>query len=108
MLTGCRLNQIKTLTLGGRRPARGRTAVCDAKTGDRMVPLSRAAVSALLAPPRPDDNPWVIIGKKLGVQLPNSKPLTQRQLQWTVPIRLTHTPTRCLTSALMGQIEVIS
>ena len=41
----------------------------DGKTGARMVPLSGAAVSVLSALPRPEDNPWVIVGRKPGAHL---------------------------------------
>ncbi len=34
-----------------------------------MVPLSNAAVSVLSALPRPEDNPWVIVGKNPGAHL---------------------------------------
>ena len=41
----------------------------DSKTGARMVPLSNAAVTVLSALPRPEDNPWVIVGKNPGAHL---------------------------------------
>ena len=34
-----------------------------------MVPLSNAAVTVLSALPRPEDNPWVIVGKNPGAHL---------------------------------------
>ena len=49
-----------------RRP---RLRLRDTKTGARMVPLSNVAVSVLASLPRPDDNPWVIAGKKPGAHL---------------------------------------
>ena len=34
-----------------------------------MVPLSRAAMTVLSSRPRPEDNPWAIVGKKTGAHL---------------------------------------
>ena len=63
MLTGCRLNDIQTLRWEDVDLETAELRLRDSKTGARMVPLSRAAVSVLSALPRPDDNPWVIVGK---------------------------------------------
>ena len=38
-------------------------------TGARMVPLSGAAVSVPSSPPQPEDNAWVIVGRKPGAHL---------------------------------------
>ena len=69
MLTGCRLNEIRTLRWEDVELETAELRLRDGKTGARMVPLSRAAVTVLSALPRPDDNPWVIIGKKPGAHL---------------------------------------
>ena len=69
MLTGCRLNEIRTLRWEDVELETAELRLPDGKTGARMVPLSRAAVTVLSALPRPDDNPWVIIGKKPGAHL---------------------------------------
>ena len=37
----------------------------------RMVPLSCASVAVLSALPRPEGNPWVIVGKRPGAHLTN-------------------------------------
>ena len=47
----------------------GELRLRDSKTGARMVPLSRAATGVLSALPHDPDNPWVIVGKKVGAHL---------------------------------------
>ena len=47
----------------------GELRLGDSKTGAQMVPLSRAAVTVLSALPHPENNPWVIVGKKPGAHL---------------------------------------
>ena len=69
MLTGCRLNEIRTLRWEDVDLQATELRLRDGKTGARMVPLSNAAVSVLSALPRPEDNPWVIVGKKPGAHL---------------------------------------
>ena len=69
MLTGCRLNEIQTLRWEDVDLEAAELKLRDSKTGARMVPLSRAAVTVLSVLPRPDDNPWVIVGKKPGAHL---------------------------------------
>ncbi len=69
MLTGCRLSEIQTLRWEDVNLEAAEIRLRDAKTGARMVPLSSAAVSVLSALPRPEDNPWVIVGKKPGAHL---------------------------------------
>ena len=69
MLTGCRLNEIQTLRWEDVDLEAAELKLRDSKTGARMVPLSRAAVTVLSALPRADDNPWVIVGKKPGAHL---------------------------------------
>ena len=69
MLTGCRLNEIQTLRWENVDLEAGELRLPDSKTGARMVPLSQAAASVLSGVPRPDDNPWVITGKKPGAHL---------------------------------------
>ena len=69
MLTGCRLAEIQTLSWDDVNLDAAEIRLRDGKTGARMVPLSGAAVSVLSALPRPDDNPWVIVGKKPGAHL---------------------------------------
>ena len=69
MLTGCRLNEVQTLRWEDVDLEAAELRLRDGKTGARMVPLSATAVSVLSALPRPDDNPWVIVGKKPGAHL---------------------------------------
>ena len=69
MLTGCRLNEIQTLRWEDVDLKAAEFRLRDSKTGARMVPLSNAAVCVLASLPRPDDNPWVIAGKKPGAHL---------------------------------------
>ena len=69
ILTGCRLNEIQTLRWEDVDLDAGELRLRDSKTGARMVPLSRAAVTVLSALPRPEDNPWVIVGKNPGAHL---------------------------------------
>ena len=69
MLTGCRLNEIQTLRWEDVDLAAGELRLQDSKTGARMVPLSRASVAVLSALPRPEGNPWVIVGKRPGAHL---------------------------------------
>ena len=69
MLTGCRLNEVQTLRWEDVDLEAAELRLRDGKTGARMVPLSATAVSVLSVLPRPDDNPWVIVGKKPGAHL---------------------------------------
>ena len=69
ILTGCRLNEIQTLRWEDVDLAAGELRLQDSKTGARMVPLSRASVAVLSALPRPEGNPWVIVGKRPGAHL---------------------------------------
>ena len=69
MLTGCRLNEIQTLRWEDVNLEAAEIRLRDGKTGARMVPLSGAAPSVLSALPRPEDNPWVIVGRKPGAHL---------------------------------------
>ena len=69
MLTGCRLNEIQTLRWEDVDLAAGELRLQDSKTGARMVPLSHASVAVLSALPRPEGNPWVIVGKRPGAHL---------------------------------------
>ena len=80
MLTGCRLNEIQTLrwedvnleaARSGSPTARRVRGWCRCP-----APLSGAAASVLSALPRPEDNPWVIVGRKPGA------PLTDLQHPW--------------------------
>lgn len=64
MLTGCRLSEIQTLRWEDVNLEAAEVRLRDGKTGAQMVPLSGAAVSVLSALPRPEDNPWVIVGRK--------------------------------------------
>ena len=69
MLTGCRLSEIQTLRWEDVNLEAAEVRLRDGKTGARMVPLSGAAVSVLSSLPRPEDNPWVIVGRKPGAHL---------------------------------------
>ena len=69
MLTGCRLDEIRTLRWEDGDLDAAELRLRGAKTGARMVPLSSAAVGVLSALPRTDDNPWVIMGRNPGAHL---------------------------------------
>ena len=69
MLTGCRLSEIQTLQWEDVNLEAADIRLRERKTGARMVPLSGAAVSVLSALPRPEGNPWVIVGRKPGAHL---------------------------------------
>ena len=69
MLTGRRLSEIQTLRWEDVNLEAAEIGLRDGKTGARMVPLSGAAVSVLSALPRPENNPWVIFGRKPGANL---------------------------------------
>ena len=76
MLTGCRLNEIQTLRWEDVNLEAAEIGLRDGKTGARLVSLSGAAASVLSALPRPEDNPWVVVGRKPGA------PLTDLQHPW--------------------------
>ncbi|MDE0380984.1 MAG: site-specific integrase [Rhodospirillales bacterium] len=69
MLTGCRLSEIQTLRWEDVNLEASEVRLRDGKTAARMMPRSGAAVSVLFALPRPEDNPWVIVGRKPGAHL---------------------------------------
>lgn len=69
MLTGYRLSEIQTLRWEDVNLEAVEVRLRDGKTGARMVPLSGTAVSVPSALPRPEDNPWVIVGRKPGAHL---------------------------------------
>jgi hypothetical protein len=59
------LNEIQTLRWKDVDLEAAELRLRDTNTGARMVSLSRAAVTVLSAPPRPDDNPWVTAGENV-------------------------------------------
>ena len=69
MLTGCRLSEIQTLPRENVKLEAAEIRLRDGKTGARMVSLSGPAASVLSARPRPEDNPWAIVGRKPGAHL---------------------------------------
>ena len=69
MLTGCRLSEIQKLRWEHVDLEAGELHLPDSKTGGRAVPLAPSAVRLLRSLPRPDDNPWVIVGRKPGSHL---------------------------------------
>ena len=69
MLTGCRLSEIQKLRWEHVDLEAGELQLPDAKTGGRAVPLAPSAVRLLRSLPRPEDNPWVIVGRKPGSHL---------------------------------------
>ena len=71
MLTGCRRNEILTLSWQDVDLEHDEIRLRDAKTGPRAVPLSPTARQVLAALPRQPDNPWVISGRVPGTRLSN-------------------------------------
>ena len=66
MLTGCRLSEIQKLRWEHVDLEAAELRLPDTKTGGRAVPLAPSAVRLLRSLPRPEDNPWVIVGRKPG------------------------------------------
>jgi integrase len=78
ILTGCRLGEVMTLRwehvdLDGRA-----LRLPDSKTGPKVVHLGQPAVAVLRGIRRLPDNPWVIVGTKLGGRLTDLQPFWQR------------------------------
>jgi integrase len=78
ILSGCRLGEVMTLRwehvdLDGRA-----LRLPDSKTGPKVVHLGQPAVAVLRGIRRLPDNPWVIVGTKLGGRLTDLQPFWQR------------------------------
>jgi integrase len=65
LLTGCRLGEIQKLQWKHVHLDLGELRLPDSKTGAKIVYLGQAAIDLLDALPRVEDNPYVIVGKKL-------------------------------------------
>jgi len=64
--TGCRLGEIRTLKWEYVDLDNGQLNLPDSKTGAKIVYLSEAAALILVSLKRVEDNPYVIVGNKLG------------------------------------------
>ena len=69
MLTGCRLSEIQKLRREHVALDAGELRLPDTKTGAKVVHLGDPAIEVLRGLRRPDDNPWVIAGRKPGSHL---------------------------------------
>ena len=69
MLTGCRLSEIQKLRWEHVALDAGELRLPDTKTGAKVVHLGDPAIEVLRGLRRPDDNPWVIAGRKPGSHL---------------------------------------
>ena len=69
MFTGCRLSEIQKLRWEHVDLEAGELRLPDTKTGAKMVHLGGPAIAVLRALDRPEDNPWVIAGRKPGSHL---------------------------------------
>ena len=69
MLTGCRKEEILSLTWAEVDLAQGELRLADAKTGARRVALAPEAVRVIEAIPRLPGSPWVIAGKRPGTRM---------------------------------------
>lgn len=78
MLTGCRRDEILTLTWGDVDLGAGELHLRDSKTGARDIPLPQPAADLLASLPRVPGNPWVIPGRKPGGRLSNLNDHWQR------------------------------
>lgn len=74
-LTGCRENEILSLTWDAVDVERGYLRFADTKTGRSVRPLSQAAAAVLEALPRIDGNPYVLPGTKPGEHVKEIKRL---------------------------------
>ncbi|MEL6828268.1 MAG: tyrosine-type recombinase/integrase, partial [Pseudomonadota bacterium] len=69
LLTGCRRNEILELKWEEVDFENGFLRLSDSKTGAKTIPLGSAALEIISSLPRHKDNPYVIIGEKLGGHL---------------------------------------
>ncbi len=69
MLTGCRLSEIQKLRWEQVDLDTGELRLPETKTGAKVVHLGGPAIAVLRALDRPEDNPWVIAGRKPGSHL---------------------------------------
>ena len=68
-LSGCRLSEIQKLRWEHVALGAGELRLPDTKTGAKVVHLGDPAIEVLRGLRRPDDNPWVIAGRKPGSHL---------------------------------------
>jgi len=73
LMTGCRLNEILTLRWDDLDMEGQCLRLPETKTGAKVVQLSAPALEVLSKIERRDDNPYVIVGKKLGSHLVNAQ-----------------------------------
>ena len=73
LFTGCRVSEILTLRWDDVDYTSRELRLRDAKTGPRMVPLTRPVAAVLNSIERVPGHPWVIAGQKPGVPLSNLK-----------------------------------
>jgi integrase len=78
IFTGCRLNEIMTLTWGYVDFKSRCLRLPDSKTGARVVHLGAPALEVLSTLDRKSDNPWIICGKKPGARRTDLQPPWQR------------------------------
>ncbi|MCJ2052937.1 tyrosine-type recombinase/integrase [Methylobacterium sp. J-070] len=71
LLTGARLSEILTLRWGWVDRERACLSLPDSKTGAKEIHLSEPALRILASLPRALDNPFVIVGQKIGAHLVN-------------------------------------
>lgn len=69
MLTGCRMSEILTLKWAHVDLKARELRLPDSKTGAKIVHFGKAAAGVIVAIPHVADNPYVIVGKKLGARL---------------------------------------
>ena len=69
MFTGCRLSEIQKLRWEHVDLEAGELRLPDSKTGAKLVHLGGPAIAVLQTLDRPEDNPWVIAGRKPGSHL---------------------------------------
>ncbi|WP_233902115.1 site-specific integrase [Paracoccus denitrificans] len=69
LLTGCRLSEIQTLKWQYVDFTAGLLRLPDSKTGAKLVPIGSAALEALKAIPKLENNPYVIPGRVRGQHL---------------------------------------
>ena len=69
MLTGCRMSEILTLKWSYVDLKTRELRLPDSKTGAKVVHFGKAAAGVLAAIPRITENPYVVVGRKLGARL---------------------------------------
>jgi len=78
MLTGCRKNEILTLTWDQVDFERGFLRLADSKTGAKNIHIAKPVCEILKSLPRSSENPFVIVGSKEGQHLVNLQKIWTR------------------------------